>query len=97
MNKADEVLVAVAEAHATTYPTLEERCRTREAEGYHTLVLIPDIHHPIQPRLIGLHDELPEQVIPPLAQFSKRLIYGFGGGEALDECLRFLFVEQGYI
>src|SRR3712207_4930913 len=53
MHKAHEVLITIAESHATTYATLEETGRTAHAEGYHALVLIPYIDHPIELFEIG--------------------------------------------
>ena len=47
MNEAYEVLVGIAEAHASTDAALEETCRTRHAEGNHTLILVPDVHHAV--------------------------------------------------
>ena len=47
MHKANEVLVGVAEAHATTDAALEETCRARHAESNHALILVPDVHHAV--------------------------------------------------
>ena len=50
--EANEILIRVTEAHATTYTALEEACRTREVERDHTLVLAPYIHHTVQALII---------------------------------------------
>ena len=47
MNETYEVLVGIAEAHASTDAALEETCRTRHAEGNHALILVPDVHHAV--------------------------------------------------
>ena len=47
MNEAYEVLVGIAEAHASTDAALEETCRTRHTEGDHALILVPDVHHAV--------------------------------------------------
>ena len=47
MNETYEVLVGIAEAHASTDAALEETCRTRHTEGDHALILVPDVHHAV--------------------------------------------------
>ena len=47
MNETYEVLVGIAEAHASTDAALEETSRTRHAEGDHALILVPDVHHAV--------------------------------------------------
>ena len=67
MDKAHEVLVGVAEAHAASDPTLEERCRAAHAECHHALVLVPDIHHAVEFRVARLHLIDVEQTVPVFA------------------------------
>ena len=47
MNESNQVLVAITESHTTTNSTLKERSRTRHVKRYHTLILVPDIHHAV--------------------------------------------------
>src|SRR5690606_12201425 len=48
MHEAEQILVGVAEAHASTNAALKERSGARHVEGDHALVLIPDVHHAIE-------------------------------------------------
>ena len=68
MNEAHEVLVGVAEAHAAADAALEERRRTREAEGNHALVLIPDVDHAVEALVAAAHGEAVEQIVPVAAK-----------------------------
>ena len=78
MNETYEVLVGIAEAHASTDAALEETCRTRHTEGDHALILVPDVHHAVQFFFVGLHDVDVQQAVPVGFQFGKGSIY-FGG------------------
>ena len=48
VDKAEEVLVGVAEAHASADAGLEVRRTAGHVEGDHALVGVPDIHHPVE-------------------------------------------------
>ena len=48
VHKTYQILVRVAETHATTNAAFEKRCRTRKTECYHALILIPYIHHAVE-------------------------------------------------
>ena len=52
MDKAHEVLIGIAESHATSHSTLKETCRTGEIKRNHTLILAPYIHHAIEAFII---------------------------------------------
>jgi hypothetical protein len=94
MNETYEVLVGITEAHASADTALEEACRTRHAEGNHTLILVPDVHHAVELIVSALHGEDVQQVIPVLVEFSKGCIHLFGGIELLDELMRLLLVDH---
>ena len=47
MYEAEEILVGIAEAHATADTALEVGSGTGHVEGYHTLVLVPDVDHTV--------------------------------------------------
>ena len=94
MHEAHEVLVRIAEAHATAYAALEERCRAREVEGNHTLVLVPDVHHTVEFVVTRLHLIYIKEGIPILAEFSKSLIHLLCGVEFGDEGVSLLLVDD---
>ena len=84
MYEADEVLVAVAEAHAPAYAALEEGCRAREVEGDHALVLVPDVDHAVEAFVACLGGIAVEQVVPELAEFVEGLVDFLDGIEFGD-------------
>src|SRR5690554_4592138 len=75
MYKAKQILVGVAEAHAASDTALEVRCGAGEAEGDHALVLVPDVHHPVQPLLLCLYTEAAQQLIPVSTKPVKSAVY----------------------
>ena len=94
MNEAHEILIGVAEAHATAYAALEERCRAREVEGDHTLVLVPDVHHAIELVVACLYFIYIKERIPVLAELCKGLVYFLCGVEFSDEGVCLLLVDD---
>ena len=97
MDETYEVLIGVAETHATAYPTLKERSRTREAEGNHALVLVPDIDHAVQ-TLVGTRDGvLRKQTVPHFLQFLEGSIDSLHSSKTLDGSMCFLLVDQRHI
>ena len=64
MDDAGEVLVGIAEAHAPADAALEITGAPAEEEGDHALVLVPDVHGPVQFRHVGFHGETPQEVVP---------------------------------
>lgn len=75
MNEAYQVLIGIAEAHASADTTLEEACGTGHAEGNHALILVPNVHHAVELVVSALHGEDVQQVIPVLVEFSKGCIH----------------------
>ena len=55
VHEAEQVLVGVAEAHPAADPGLEERGERRHVERDHALVRVPDVDHPVQLLVAGLH------------------------------------------
>ena len=47
MNETEQILTGITEAHTTTDTGFVIGCRTAHVEGYHTLILIPDIYHTV--------------------------------------------------
>ena len=94
MHEAHEVLIRVAEAHASAYAALEERCRAREVERYHTLVLVPDVHHAIELVVTRFYLIYIEQGIPVLAEFGESLVHLLGGIELGDEGVSLLLIDD---
>ena len=79
MYKAHQVLVGIPEAHAAAYATLKETGRTREVEGDHALVLVPNVNHTIQPLVAAFHGKLVQQAVPHPAQLVESGIHGLYG------------------
>ena len=94
MHEAHQVLVGIAETHASANATLEERCRAREVEGDHALVLVPDVHHAVQLVVARLHLVDVQQGIPVLAELGESLVHLRGGVEFGDERVRLLLVDD---
>ena len=97
MDKAHEVLVRVAEAHATAYTTLEEGGRTREVERNHALVLVPDVDHAVEACIATAQYETVEQLVPHLVQLVESSIDGLDGRKFLDGLERLALVDQCHI
>ena len=97
MYEANEILIRITEAHATTYTTLEETCRTREVERNHTLILAPDINHTVQTLIIRLDNILVKQSIPHLSKFCKCSINSLNGRELFDKCLSLRLVYECHV
>lgn len=94
MHEPHQVLVRIAETHAPAYAAFEIAGRAREAERDHTLVLVPDVDHPVEPRLAALDAERAEQPVPIGAQLLPSLGHGLCGGETGDDLVRLAFVDQ---
>src|SRR5690625_5658084 len=48
VHKADQVLVGIPKAHAPADTGFKERGTAAHIESHHALVLVPDVHHPVQ-------------------------------------------------
>src|SRR5690606_37791618 len=76
--------------------TLEVGGRAGETEGDHALVLVPDIHHPIQLLFTCLHIEVAKQLIPVGAKSNKRIVHLLYAVETDNRLPGLLFVEDTY-
>ena len=94
MYESYEVLVRVAEAHATADTTLEERSRTREVEGYHALVLVPDVNHAVELVVTRVYIIYIKQGIPVLTEFGKSLVNLLSGVELGDERMSLFLIDD---
>ena len=94
VNKAHKVLITIAEAHATAYTTLEERSRTREVEGNHALILVPDVHHAVELIVTRAYIIYIKQSIPISIELSKCLVYLGSGVELCNECVSLILVDN---
>ena len=97
MYKAHQVLVGIPEAHAAAYATLKETGRTREVEGDHALVLVPNVNHTIQPLVAAFHGKLVQQAVPHPAQLVESGIHGLYGRKTGYQLVGFLLVDKRHI
>ena len=97
MHEAHKVLVRIAEAHSTSDAALEERCRTREVERNHALILIPDVDHAVETLVARLNGIFVEQLVPLCSQLGESLVYSLNSRESRDGLLRLLLVYKRYI
>ena len=103
--KANEVLVRVPETHSAAYTALEEGSGPAHAEGDHTLVLVPYIHHPVEPLIRALYLELTEQFVPQGIELSKSSFDRLHGSKPADNFVRAYLInnvkiactERGYL
>ena len=94
VHEAEQVLVRVAEAHATADPGLEVRGRARHVERDHALVGVPDVDHPVEALVAGLHRVLRQHLRPVLAQGDESGVHLRGRLEAREELPRGLLVHD---
>ena len=94
MHKAQQILTAVAEAHATAHAALVIAGAPAHIEGDHALVLVPDVHHAVQLFLSGVQLIGREQVFPVGGQRSAGRIDLRVGGIALHHGVGAGFVDD---
>ena len=94
VHEAEQVLVRVAEAHAAADAGLEVRGRARHVEGDHALVGVPDVDHPVETLVAGLHRVLRQHLRPVLAQGDESGVHLRGRLEAREELPRRLLVHD---
>ena len=75
VHKAHEVLVRIAETHAASDAALEERGRARHVERNHALVLVPDVHHPVELLVAAVQHVGIQQPVPIRLQFLERSVH----------------------
>ena len=81
VDKAEQILVGIAEAEAASDARFVERGRARHVERGHALVGIPDVHHAIGVHVGRVHLEEAEQFIPVLTKLFEG---GVGIGRRRD-------------
>ena len=75
MDKAQQILAGVPEAHAAAETAFVIAGAPAHIKGYHALVLVPDIHQPVQ-TVIGRGDCIcREKMIPVAVKLRKRKIH----------------------
>ena len=105
MYEAKQVLATVAESHAAARAAFIIGRAAAHVEGHHALVLVPDIHHPVQLILAAANREAGEQPLPVGPEGVQRrlkLCLSLKGGQQLvrgslvDDVLRreFLLLRQ---
>ena len=94
VDEAHKVLVGVAEAHSPSYAALEEAGASREVEGHHALVLVPDVHHAIELVVARAYVIYTEQTVPVFLQLAESLVYLFRCVETIDELMGLLFIDN---
>ena len=97
MDESHQVLIGVAEAHTSSDAALEETGRTREVERYHTLVLVPNVHHAVELLVSTLHAVTVKQVIPVSIELLEGFIHLFGGIKLLDAGTSLGLVNEGAV
>jgi len=80
VHEAVQVLTGIPEAHAPAGAGLIVAGGAAQIEGDHALILVPDIHHPVQLFLPGAKLIAAQQAVPIAAQGCKGSIYGSGVG-----------------
>ena len=74
VDKAQQILIRIAETHPAPDARFVARCRTRHIERDHALVGVPDVDHPIGVFIRRLHLKNGQQLIPVAAQRFKSRI-----------------------
>ena len=92
MDESHEVLVGVAEAHASSHSALEEARRAAHAERHHALVLVPDVHHAVNLRIARLHLVYAQQLVPVVVELPECLVHLLRGVEASHHLAGLLLV-----
>ena len=75
VHEAEQVLAAVAEAHATAHAALEVGRRAGHVEGDHALILVPDIDDAVQLLIAAVYRIAAEQTIPVGLQLRERRVH----------------------
>ena len=64
MDKAEQVLVRIAEAHATANSGLKIRSAAGHIECHHALIRVPNIDHAVKAGIAGTDLVLAQEIIP---------------------------------
>ena len=86
VDKAQQILTGIPEAHSATQTALKITGTATHIEGDHALVLVPDVHHPVQLLVGGIDGVGAQQAVPVIFQFRKSCIH---------LCICLVFGKQG--
>ena len=75
MKEAQKILARIPESHASADTGFIVGGRTGHVEGYHTLILVPDVHHTVYFLIGRRYLEAGQQLFPVLAKFLKGLVH----------------------
>ncbi len=94
VNKAQQILIGITEAHSSADTALEVGSGARHIERYHALILIPDVDHTVD-LLVGRVDRiLREQLIPVVLKALEQLVRFFGSIAEVDHLKRLILVDD---
>ena len=82
VHEAQQVLAGIAEAHAAADAALVVAGRAAHVEGDHALILVPQVHHPVQLFVAGVQLQSGQQVVPVGGQRLAGLVHLRVGGVA---------------
>ena len=71
MNKSEEILAGISEAHASADTRLIVGSRTGHVKGNHALILIPDINHSVNLLIFGRHMIDSQKLVPVRTKLFK--------------------------
>ena len=74
MDKAQQILTGVAEAHAAAKTALEITRAAAHVERDHALILVPDIDHTVELVVAGLDRKTGEETFPVRSKRRKRRV-----------------------
>ena len=78
VHKAVKILAGITEAHATADARFIIRSGAAHEESDHALVLVPDIHHPVQLIVFAAQLVITQKAVPIGSQLFKSCIHGLG-------------------
>ena len=97
MNETEEILVTVAEAHASADTAFKIRSGAGHIKGNHALILVPDVYHAVYLFVGRINVILTEKAVPVHLEFSEKLIRLFGGVALFDHLMSALLVDYIFL
>ena len=73
--ETEKILTGISKAHATSDTGFIIGSGTGHIEGYHTLILVPDVNHTVNLVIGRFHGVLGKKVLPVFVQLSKGLLH----------------------
>ena len=83
VHDASQILVGIPEAHTPADTALKVAGAAAEEESDHALVLVPDIHRPVQFRHVGLQRKPPQKAVPEGFELRKSGLYLSRSGKSI--------------